>query len=255
MKHWTDTFFTGYWSKIQRGPVLVEEASAESAMIRNMLRLRRGSRVADIPCGDGRISLELARCGCHVVGIDSCESSIRRARRRRRREGLPAKFRQRDMRDPGLPREFDAVVNWWGSFGYFDDETNLSLLRGFADILVEGGRVLVEQVNREHVLRNFMRSHVSDGSGVRVAVRNRWDARRQRIEGTWEIGTGAARVTKRSSIRLYTPSQMRRLIRAAGLEVEGIYDSTTGLPLTRGSRRMSAVGRKLATCPSSPSGT
>lgn len=49
-----------------------------------------GLSVLDIGCGDGRLSLRLARLGAVVVGIDADASDIRAARRR-----LPARYRTR----------------------------------------------------------------------------------------------------------------------------------------------------------------
>ena len=63
------------------------------------------------------------------------------------------------------------------------------------------------------------------------------------VRGLFE--RGGKRTRRRSSIRLYTPSQMEALMESAGLTLEFICDGKTGLPFTRGSRRMSAVGRKL----------
>lgn len=245
MTHWTDDFFTGYWSVMQKAAPMSGVAAEEARVLRKILRLRKGSKVADVPCGDGRISLELARAGCRVVGVDACEPSIRRARRQFRRAGLQGALHLGDMRDLQLPREFNAVINWWGSFGYFDEDTNRRVLKGFADILLPGGRVLVDQVNRERIRRQFRGKGVFDYGGVKVTTRNRWDPARQRINGSWLFERGGKRARRRSSIRLYTPSQMEALMESAGLTLEFICDGTTGLPFTRGSQRMSTVGRKL----------
>ena len=246
MAHWTDPFFTGHRNSMQKSPPLREEAAEQAAVIRRMLRLRKGSRVADVPCGDGRIALELARQGLRVTGVDRCVASVRRARRRFKRASLPGTIRLGDMRALDLPCAFNALINWWGSFGYFDDDTNLEVLRGFAAVVVPGGRVLIDQVNRERVLRQFRGRYVSvDYYNVRIAITSRWDAEGQRVVGSWTFGTGAERQRVRSSIRLYTPSQMKRLMAAAGLEFEGVYEGETGGPLRRFSRRMVTVGRKL----------
>lgn len=250
MPHWTETFFTGHWAKMQSARAMLELAGEETEIMIEVLGLEPGSRVADIPCGDGRISIGLARAGCDVVGLDLCRPSVLRARARFRRAGLSGTFSVGDMRDVSLPCEFDAVVNWWGSFGYFDDRTNLEVLRGFARIVVPGGRVLVDQVNRERVLRQFRRHHETIEGGLEVSVTNRWDDRRKRVVGTWMMGSGSDRVRRTSSIRLYTGAEMRRLLEAAGLRVENVYDGATGLPYTRGSRRMTTVGRKVSSPPS-----
>ncbi len=244
MKDWTDTFFEGPWTMLQRAPTTTEPSTEEARHIRRVLRLRRGSKVADVPCGDGRISLELARAGCQVVGVDRCETSVRRARRTFRAEGLPGRFRVGDMRRLRLEPGFDALINWWGSFGYYDDETNLAILKGFAELVGSGGRVLVDQVNRERVLRDFREWHDSDDWRVRITTKNRWDPETERIEGTWTFTYGTRRVRRHSSIRLYTPGQMRRLMASAGLVVERFYDGSDGTDFKRGSHRMTTVGRK-----------
>jgi len=244
MSHWTDDFFTGYWSVMQRSTEVSDASVEEARILRRLLRLRKGSRVADVPCGDGRISLELARAGCRVVGVDACEPSIRRARYRLRKAGLPGEYHVGDMRDLKLPREFNAVVNWWGSFGYFDDETNGRVLEGFADILKPGGRVLVDQINRERIRRDFRNKGVAEYGGVKVTTRNTWDDKRKRVNGSWLFEKGGRRARRRSSIRLYTPSEMKALMESAGLVLDCICDGKTGLPYNRGSLRMSAVGRK-----------
>jgi ubiquinone/menaquinone biosynthesis C-methylase UbiE len=250
LPHWTETFFAGHWAKMQSARAMLELAVEETEIMIEVLGLEPGSRVADIPCGDGRISIGLARAGCDVTGIDLCRASVERARRRFRRAGLDGTFSLGDMRDVRLPCEFDAVINWWGSFGYFDERTNLDVLRGLARIAVPGGRVLVDQVNRERVLRQFRRHHETLEGGLKVSVTNRWDARTKRVVGTWMIGSGKERVRRKSSIRLYTRAEMCRLMEAAGLRVENVYDGATGLPYTRGSRRMTTVGRKLSSPPS-----
>jgi SAM-dependent methyltransferase len=244
MAHWTDDFFTGYWSVMQRSSEVSDVSVEEARVLSTVLGLRKRSRVADIPCGDGRISLELARAGCRVVGVDACEQSIRRARRRARTQGLDCEFRVGDMRDFRLPHAFDAVINWWGSFGYFDDDTNSEVLRGFADIVVSGGQVLIDQVNRERILRDFRTMGVTVYGGVKVTTTNRWDPVGKRINGSWLFERGGRRTRRRSSIRLYTPAEMESLMKSAGLILEFICDGKTGLPFDRGSRRMTAVGRK-----------
>ena len=149
-----------------------------------------------------------------------------------------------DDQDLDLPGGFDAVLNWWGSFGYFDDDTNREVLRGFADVLVPGGRVLIDQVNRERILRDFRSKGVATYGGVKVTTRNRWDPEGKRINGSWLFEKDGRRARRRSSIRLYTPAEMRSLMESAGFALEFICDGKTGLPFNRGSSRMTAVGRK-----------
>ncbi len=244
MGDWTDTFFTGPWNMLQSASVMADAAPEDARRIRRALKLRRGSRVADIPCGDGRIAFELAAAGCDVVGVDRCVASIRRGKKRFREAGLPGTLHVGDMRKLNLEPGFDAVVNWWGSFGYFDDDTNLDVLRSFAALVRPGGRVLIDQINRERVLRQFRETFTSDYGAVTIRTWNRWDPVGQRIEGTWQFRHGAKRVRRHSSMRIYTPSQMRRLIGEAGLVLERFYDGADGTDYRRGSGHMTTIARR-----------
>jgi SAM-dependent methyltransferase len=241
---WTDTFFTGLWGLLQRRSYTPEESEREARFIRKALALRKGHRVLDVPCGDGRISIELARAGIRVSGVDRCAESVRSARRRSDAAGLPARFEVGDMRRLPLREPFDAVFNWWGSFGYFDDETNAAVLRGFAGQVSPRGRVLVHQVNRERILRDFRHAHSVEYGDVRIETRNVWDSVRERIEGRWVITSGRRRQRCRSSMRVYTRAQMNRLMESAGLEVVGVYGDVDGRPHDRGTRFMTMVGRR-----------
>ncbi len=241
---WTDTFFTGVWETLLKNVYSEEESRDQARFIHRALGLRKGSRVADVPCGDGRISVELAKAGCTVVGVDRSSVSVRRARTRARALGLPAEFHVGDMRNLRVAGPFHAVLNWWGSFGYYDDDTNLAILRRFAELLVPGGRVVIDQVNRERILRRFMHEAEDDYGPARVSVRNVWNSERQSVDGTWTITKGGRRTRRRSSIRLYTPKQMERLMARVGLTLERLYGDDVGARYGRGAKRMISVGRK-----------
>lgn len=112
-------------------------------------------------------------------------------------------------------------------------------MRRYARALRRGGRLLIDQPNREHILRNFERVHVED----KVVMQGRWDQRGQRLVVRRVVdGTQDPRNT--SSMRLYTPRQMRALYDQAGLVLEDLYGSEAGDGYTRSSPQMISVGRK-----------
>jgi SAM-dependent methyltransferase len=130
--------------------VLSEQRSdADADVVAKLLSLRPGMRVLDVPCGEGRIAGRLARRGCDVVGVEIGELFLARARERH----PEVTFVKGDMRELRYEAEFDAVVNWFTSFGYFEPPVNDSVLAGFARALRPGGRLLLELLNPERVAR------------------------------------------------------------------------------------------------------
>ncbi|MCX7016889.1 MAG: GrpB family protein [Candidatus Sumerlaeota bacterium] len=231
---WFHTFADDLWL---RPDALGAE---EAAFIRKALRLRKGSRALDAPCGAGRIAIHLARAGCAVTGIDLQPSFLRRARARFRKERVSGRFLAMDLREMAFREEFDGIYNWFGSFGYFSDSENAAVIERCAAALRKGGRLLIDQLNRERVLRRFVASNVTHN----LTIKTRWNLATQRIESDWIVVRDDTRQHNRLSIRLYTPREMRTLFEKAGLAVERLYGSFVGEPYRRSGRRLIMVGRK-----------
>lgn len=237
MSEWFETFSEDLW--LLRG----SDREPEARFIGKALRLRKGQRVLDAPCGDGGVAVHLARRGIHVTGVDRVPGFISRARRRFGREKLPGDFRVLDLRGLDYEGQFDAAYNWYGSFGYFDDAENLDVLRRLARSLRPAGRLLIDQPNREHILRHFRARHQRGA----VTTTVKWRPKTRRVDATWTIRRGSRSRRCRSSMRLYSPGEFRRLFGRAGLEVVAMFGDPEGSAYRRGSRRLVVVGRKRPT--------
>ena len=233
MPDWFETMDDDLWLRPD------EVGQDEAHFLKDALHLRQGQAVLDAPCGAGRIAVHLARAGCHVTGYDLREAFIARATKRFRDAGLDGAFVIGDLRTMDFQGEFHAAFNWLGSFGYFDDGGNLEVAKRYARALLPGGRLLIDQPNREFLIRNFVA--VRDAGSL--TVRNRWDREAERVISERVIG-GVSAPRNRSSMRLYTPLQMRLLLEEAGLRAEAMYGSSAGDGWRRSSRRMITVARK-----------
>lgn len=233
MAEWFENLGEEHW-------LLPDEVGEDEArFIKKVARLRKGQKVLDAPCGAGRIAFHLARWGCDLTGIDLRPKFVARAKRRFRKYGLSGSFQALDLRHLDSIEEFNCIYNWGGSFGYFSDEENLLLLRLFARALKKGGRVVVDQVHREHLLRHFL-PEIKRGE---VTVYNRWDAAGQRVVSHRQVA-GRKRTADVSSMRVYTRRQTERLFERAGLVVEHVYGWNPAGEFQRSSHRMIFVGEK-----------
>jgi SAM-dependent methyltransferase len=150
------------------GDLLPEERSDQDVgLIARLLGVRPGMRVLDVPCGHGRIANRLARLGCRVVGVDRSPAFLELARR----DGTTVDYRLGDMRESTPEGPFDAVVNWFTSFGYFDDATDRALLAEWRRALGPGGRLLMDLQNRQRLLTLLS----TLGGGPAVTLRERGD--------------------------------------------------------------------------------
>ncbi|UUZ84364.1 methyltransferase domain-containing protein [Paenibacillus sp. P26] len=98
----------------------LQGAYAEVRSMMEWLQPPEGAEVLDLCCGMGRHSMALNRFGFHVTGVDLSDVLLTEARRLDTEEEV--RWVQGDMRQVPLNETFDAVVNLFTSFGYFDTD-------------------------------------------------------------------------------------------------------------------------------------
>jgi SAM-dependent methyltransferase len=221
-----------------------ERSDADAETVARLLALEPGTRVLDAPCGHGRIAGRLARLGCEVFGIDASARFLELARER-----YPeVRFERGDLRALGHDGEFDAAVNWFTSFGYFDRATNDGVLAGFARALRPGGRLLVELHNPERLRRVLELSGgttaaVIERDGDLLVDRIAWDpaeAERSLTE-RWIVRGGRTRKLEFSLEQIPAAKLVERL-RAAGFREVELYGAG-GAPFDPDGPRLLAVAR------------
>src|SRR6187399_1649394 len=78
--NWYESFFHGVTLDLWRRAIPPEQTKAEAEFLSEQLKCTRGSNVLDVPCGNGRLSFELAKRGLGVTGVDISEEFIEEAR-------------------------------------------------------------------------------------------------------------------------------------------------------------------------------
>ncbi len=93
------------------------------------------STVLDAGCGTGRVAIELAGRGCHVVGVDLDPSMLETARR----NGPDVSWIQADLHTVDLGRSFDAVVMAGNVMIFVHPGTERSVVATLASHITPGG--------------------------------------------------------------------------------------------------------------------
>jgi len=121
------------------------------------LALKPDEAALDLCCGQGRHSLELARRGFRVEGLDRSHYLIQRAKGQARKESLKVKFREGDVRKLPYPADsFEVVMILGNSFGYFETaQDDLRVLSEVFRVLKPGGRLLVDVTDGDYLRENF----------------------------------------------------------------------------------------------------
>lgn len=115
-------------------------------------------RVLDLACGRGRHSLNFARMGYTLTGLDLSPNAIQKAKDSADLEQLEITFKIGDMRQ-ALPERFDLIVNLFTSFGYFaEDIENEEVIRSLAKMIQPNGVIWIDFLN-SHYVRQHVKPH------------------------------------------------------------------------------------------------
>jgi 2-polyprenyl-3-methyl-5-hydroxy-6-metoxy-1,4-benzoquinol methylase len=245
---WFDGYFEDEWLDEIALNIPEERTRKEIDFVLERLELEPGARVLDVACGHGRHSLELARRGFDVTGVDLSPRSIELAREAATREGLRAAFLERDAREVDFDGEFDAAINIFTSaIGYFDDEAdNQRVVDGARGALRRGGSLLVDTINLLSLARRFRELDWFEyESGTLMVERRTFDLQRARNRSDWMfVRPDGMRRTLRHSLRVYAPHELIAMFERAGLEVAGSWGNFDGDELTFDAPRLILHGVK-----------
>jgi SAM-dependent methyltransferase len=124
--------------------------------LERILALEPRSRVLDLGCGAGNGTLEFARRGHRVLGIDPDERELAKGRAAAKGERLNVHFMKADPREISYRGDFDAIVCLDGSFGRLPtDRDDLRVLENARKALKPGAKLLLDLPNREWLMRRL----------------------------------------------------------------------------------------------------
>ncbi len=246
MSGWWEGFFSGLWEEVQLTLWTDDDNHAAADNVERALQLPERATVLDVPCGEGRISIELAARGHEVTGIDLNETFLAAAARKAAERDVMVEWQQRDMRDLPFDAEFDAALNFGGSFGYFhEDDQNARAAAAAHRALRPGGRFLIDLPTAETIFPRFRDRLWRRAGDLLVLSENRYVEKTGRAETDWTVvAPDGRREQRHSSIRLYTYRELVALLTDAGFTgVEG-FDAGDLTPFHLGASRLMVVATK-----------
>ena len=132
--------------------------SREVDIFCGILNMSPSDRILDLCCGQGRVTLELARRGfSNAEGADRSHYLIQRGKTQAKKEGLSLKLREGDARKLRYaPDTFDVVMILGNSFGYFETpEDDMRVIKEVSRVLKPWGKVLIDVTDGEYLKKKF----------------------------------------------------------------------------------------------------
>jgi len=241
---WWKKYFDDYYLDLYS--YTEESAPSEVESIMRMLNLKPPTRILDLCCGFGRHAIVLARQGYNVTGLDLSEKFLQNARQKAESLRVNLDLEKRDMRDIQHLNEFDAVINVFTAFGFFDSESDdLLVLQGVARALKPGGQFLIDTINREYAIQSQQSQSWNIDNGIVILEERFFDFFKSRLEIIHQLVDNKGQKRKlESSFRLYTLREMLDMFSHSGMTLTDVYGDFDGSQYTAKSPRMILVARK-----------
>ena len=241
---WWKDFFSGiildFWKEINSE----RQTKAEADFILKRLGVPDGAAILDVPCGEGRLSRELASRGYAVTGVDLSTPFLEEGRGRAAEQDLDIRWEHRDMRDLPWTSAFDGAFCFGNSFGYLDDEGNSEFLSAIGRSLKPDAHFILDAgIMTETLLPRLREREWTRVGDFLFLEENRYDHVEGRFYTDYTLVRDGHAETRSASQRLYTYRELVQLLKSAGFADVEPLGSLAGDPFTLSSPQIIFVAK------------
>ncbi|MBP8606114.1 MAG: class I SAM-dependent methyltransferase [Phycisphaerae bacterium] len=230
-KQWYQKLFENYGRSYDSEPY-INGTTGECDFIEREISCNKSVKILDIGCGTGRHSIELAKRGYHVTGIDLSESMLAAAKEKAAKLGLTIDFMLRDARQLCYTAEFGlAIMLCGGGFPLMEtDEMNYQILRNATHAVKTGGKFIFTTLNGLFPLFHSVKEYIaSGGNAVSGGMDSSFDLLTFRYYTTFESidDNGNKRIIKANE-RYYAPCEITWLLQSLGWSKIELFGAKLG---------------------------
>lgn len=184
-----------------------------------------GSSILDMGCGTGRHSVELARRGYRMTGVDLSTGMLNQAQKAAKEAGVEIEFIQSNATTFKTDKKFDgAICLCEGAFCLLEMdedplEHNEAVLKNIINALKPGGKLILTCLNGLRTARLHTPEDVKNGI---------YDPFYMIEINETEYDTLDGKKTARTREKGFVPSELDLLLKRAGFQVEHIGGGTAG---------------------------
>jgi len=232
MKQWYESLFENYAHKYDK-ECYVHGTIGECDFIEQEINQDKSLKIIDIGCGTGRHSIELAKRGYQIIGIDLSESQLKRAREKAKEQGVKIDFERHDARNLPFKGDFDlAIMLCEGGFSLMEtDEMNFEILKNATKSLKNNGKFIFTTLNGLfplfHSVKDFLAQEKLEGNAE--YDKNTFDLMTFRDSNITTIIDDLGNKKELScNERYYVPSEISWLMKSVGFKHIDIFSAKLG---------------------------
>jgi len=222
------------------------EARNDIDAVERLLSLSTDEAILDLACGGGRHSIELARRGYTVTGIDLSAELLEQAENSAASAGFEIPFLRCDMREHPFEAEFGYLLNMFTSFGYFENDVeNERIMAAINRALKPEGAFIIDYINMHSVLASLVPEDQQFIKGKTVVQKRHYNQQTRRLIKEIIISDEKGTRQFTESVRLYNQQDMIAMAERAGLNITQCLGSLQGEEYNNQSPRLILIGHKV----------
>ncbi len=242
---WWRKFYRGTWQDIQPLMKTPERTHMEADFIEDALRLEPHAEILDVPCGEGRLTTELASRGYRMFGIDMNDNFLKEAKTEADKRKLDITLHESDMRQIPWERKFDAVICMWSSFGYLDEAGNADFIKAVSHSLKKGGIFLLDTPVAETLYPIYQSRSWSSVNDVIILTDRSLNHTTGRNDEDFTFVQAGKRTTYHTSIRIYSYRELMNLLKQNGFGDFKAFGSLSKDEFEFGARKLLLTARTV----------
>ena len=218
---WFETFFTGVAVEFWNRAIPPAVTLAEVDFLERILAAPAGGCLLDIPCGSGRHSIELARRGYRMTGVDLSADFLTRARGLAVEAGVRVELRPGDMRNPQLASQsFDGAFCFGNSLPYLDRSGLQHFFGALQRALRPGGKLVIDTgCAAESILPTLQRQRWHRFGDIVVLSAASYAAEESRLDIEYTFIQDGVTETRPASSYVFTVAELKQMLADAGFAV------------------------------------
>ncbi len=202
-----------------------QNTAAEVDFLVEEFGLPKSSSILDIGCGTGRHSIELAKHGYKMTGVDLSGGMLTEAKKSAKKANVKVDFIQSDAVEFRSDKKFDgAICLCEGAFCLLnsgDDplQRDLLILKNINHRLIPSAKLIMTVLNGFRFIRMYNKEDIERGKFDPINLLEYGNMDAAAPEGNLSVNTRE---------RAYIPSELKMMLQLAGFSIDYIGGGTAG---------------------------
>lgn len=242
------SFFAKYYDELTQNVEYSRRADYFSALLLSC-GIEFGT-VLDLACGTGSLTVELAKRGYDMIGVDASGDMLCRAQNKAFESGVSPMFLCQRMQELDLYGTVDAAVCSLDSINHLTDEEDVRRTFERLRLFVAPGGVFIFDVNTVYKHKNVLgdNAFVYEYPDVFCVWQNSFNGQDNTVDIELDFFEKSGETYKRRSEnfseRAYEIDFLKSLLDKTGFDTEFVFDDMSREPLKEDSQRAVIAARR-----------